>query len=241
MPTKCVRDYPRPLRCHLLLAILLASLAGCATTRTTTQIDRLERGGEEPRILLMTPDIQYDMVTASGLKEPNAEWTQAARTNFLNATVAFAERHNTDFVVMGDAGDSNELVRRYEKLYQAVGFTVLNNYVLGTRLPSKGDRFDWSLGSGVGEIGEPYGADYALFVYYRDEQATGGRVAMYVLGSALGVSVPLGAEYGYASLIDMRTGDVVWFNTVMVGSGELRNASGATAMVNTLFKDLPAG
>jgi len=48
-----------------------------------------------------------------------------------------------------------------------------------------------------------------------------------------------GAEYGFASLVDLKTGDIVWFNVVGAGSGELRDAAGAAAAVDTLFRDMP--
>ena len=50
-----------------------------------------------------------------------------------------------------------------------------------------------------------------------------------------------GSEGGFASLIDLKTGDIVWFNVVMAGSGELRKEKGAVTAVNALFKDLPEG
>ena len=116
---------------------------------------------------------------------------------------------------------------------------MLSNHFGMLKLPSKDGRFDWSLGPGVAEFAEEYDADYGLFTFYRDEQASGGRVAFFVLAAAAGVAVPLGAEYGFASLVDLRTGDVVWFNVVNAGSGELRDPEGAVTAVNALFKDIP--
>ena len=54
-----------------------------------------------------------------------------------------------------------------------------------------------------------------------------------------GVATPMGAEQGFASLVDLNTGDIVWFNVVLAGSGELRNAEGAATAVRGLFKDIP--
>lgn len=79
------------------------------------------------------------------------------------------------------------------------------------------------MGPGVKKIAEKYEADYALFSYYRDYQASGGRVALSVLSAVIGVGVAAGSESGYASLIDLQTGDIVWFNQLVAGKGELRN------------------
>ena len=55
----------------------------------------------------------------------------------------------------------------------------------------------------------------------------------------MGVGVPLGHEGGFASLIDLRTGDIVWVNHVPSGVGELRDKEDARKTVEQLFKDLP--
>jgi hypothetical protein len=53
--------------------------------------------------------------------------------------------------------------------------------------------------------------------------------------------VATGYEGGFASLVDLRTGDIVWFNTVAAGAGELRDPAGAKVAVEGLFKDIPRG
>jgi hypothetical protein len=95
------------------------------------------------------------------------------------------------------------------------------------------------LGPDVKAIAQKHGADYALFSYYRDYQATGGRVAFAVLAAVAGVGVSRGQEFGFASLVDLQSGDIVWFNQVTAGVGELREKDGARATVEALFKNLP--
>jgi hypothetical protein len=223
----------------LVLAASLLIMSGCVATSNVHQIDRLESTGEKPTIALMPPDIRYYVVPAGGVPEPNAEWTEAAQRNFMTATLDYAKEIGADVVAV----DKNNLGpddMRYDALHSAVGSTILTNYFGASRLPAKGDRFDWSLGPGVSTLGEHYRADYALFTHYRDYQATGGRVAMGVFTALLtGVGTPMGAEQGFASLVDLKTGDIVWFNVVTAGEGELRNTDGAAAAVRSLFKDIP--
>ena len=107
------------------------------------------------------------------------------------------------------------------------------------KLPSKNGRFDWSLGPGVASLRQQYDADYALFVHYRDYQASGGRVAFAILAAAAGVGVGMGSESGFASLVDLNTGDIVWFNMVVAGSGELRDVDGARKTVAKLLDTMP--
>lgn len=225
---------------NLLAAIGFFVLAGCAATSSTVkQIDRLETVGDNPRIVLMPPDIRYYLLSVSGLPEPHAEWTAAARENFAAAVEEYAKEIGTDLKILDESNLSPAEIR-YEQLHSAVGMTVLSSYFGMSKLPSKGGKFDWSLGSDIRTIGEEHDADYALFVYYRDRQASGGRVAFAVLAAALGSYADTGSESGFASLVDLRTGDIVWFNVVSAGSGELRDREGAASAVNALFRDIPA-
>lgn len=220
----------------------LTLVSACATTQNVQQISRLESVGENPHVILMPPDIRYYLLTAGGVTEPNVEWTEAARTNFTEATLAYARGIGTDLTII-DPDNIGEIEFQYERLHSAVGYTILSNHFGMMKLPSKanGEVFDWSLGPGVSAIGEQYNADYALFVYYRDYQASSGRIAFAILAAAAGAGVSTGSEHGFASLVDLRTGDIVWFNVVGAGSGELRDQNGAAAAVNTLFRDIPTG
>jgi len=227
---------------RLLVAVFAVSLlSGCATTNLK-QIDRLAAIDEEkPRILVMTPDIKYYLLTASGVPEPHAEWTTSARGNFAAALSDYANERNTEVQLISDQDQLGDTEIEYQKLYSAVGNTILTNHLGVTKLPTKNGSFDWTLGPGVQAIGEKWDADYALFSYYRDYQASGGRVAFAVLAAAAGVGVSMGSEGGFASLVDLRTGDIVWFNQVVSGAGELRDEQGARTTVDQLFKDLPEG
>jgi len=234
-------DYPSNTSTQRAIFAVLASMlffTGCATTSSVQQIDKLESVGDEARILLMPPDIRYFLLSAGGVPEPNAEWTEAAQSNFLKALEDYAESVGANTKILDETNLSAEEIR-YEELHGAVGLTLRTHYFGMMKLPSKGETFDWTLGPDISSIGEDHNADYALFVYYRDYQASGGRVAFAVLAAVAGVGVPMGAEYGFASLVDLKTGDIVWFNVVNMGGGELRDEAGAVIAVNSLFKDMP--
>ncbi len=226
-------------RCVALLSCL-AMLAACATTMNVQQIDRLESVKENPRVILMPPDIRYYLLTAGGVPEPHAEWTEAAEANFTIALSDYTRSIGTDLTVI-DRDNLGETHIEYEKLHSTVGMTILNHQFGMYTLPSKGNGqvFDWSLGPGISELADQHDADYGLFVYYRDYQASGGRIAFAILAAAARTGVSTGGEVGFASLVDLRTGDIVWFNVVTSGSGELRNQESAAAAVNTLFKNMP--
>lgn len=230
------------LRKGILTKALLASLAlvsGCVTSSNVQQITTLESAGGNPKIVMMPLDVRYYLLTASGVPEPNAEWTTSARENFTAAMKVYAASIGAELEFVGnDSLSDNEI--RYGALHSAVGSSLLKHHFGMMKLPSKNGLFDWSLGPEIAAIGNSHEARYALFVYYRDYQASGGRVALAILAAAAGGAVVTGSEHGFASLVDLGTGDIVWFNVVNAGAGELRDPDGAAAAVGALFKDFPA-
>ena len=70
MSMKPPRPFPgkKQVRIIVLLTVL-ATLAACATTQSAQQIDRLESVKENPRVVLMPPDIRYYLLTAGGIPE----------------------------------------------------------------------------------------------------------------------------------------------------------------------------
>jgi hypothetical protein len=213
-------------------------LAGCMTvTEQVSQVERLEAPDGSATVLLFEPDIKFYILTAGGIAESQPDWTQAARRNFMEAARASADRQNLSLKLLPTSVPDLEL-ERYERLHQAVGITILNNYLGPWKLPSKADKFDLTLGSGVDVLRERYGADYGLFVFYRDLRASGGSIAFALLAGAYEA---LGSQFGFASLVDLRTGAIVWFNKVSLGAGDLRETAGAQATVETLLEGMPHG
>ncbi len=233
----CGPDALRILRLFGLISALF--LAGCATTASVRQIDRLDSVSENARILVISPDVKYYLLTAGGVPTPHAEWTEAARENFSRSLQDFARENNIDIIPPADSDDLSDVEISYQKLYSAVGSSILTHHFGTFKLPTKNQAFDWSLGPGVKVIGQKYNADYALFSYYRDYQASGGRAALSFFAAMVGVGIAAGGEVGFASLVDLRTGEIVWFNKVSVGTGELREAESARLAIDTLFKDIP--
>lgn len=223
----------------IVLLTLALSLAGCTVANVATQGFSSVPAGAS--VVIMPPDIKYYRITASGIPEPAPDWTATARNEFDTALGNYIQSSSWD-VSFKDGDGLSATAIEYDKLHSAVGSTILANHFGLAKLPTKLDTatkqraFDWSLGDGVSALA-PEG-DYALFVFYRDYQASGGRVGMAVFASLLGVAVYTGHQGGFASLVNLRTGDVVWFNNVAAATGNLRSADGAKSIVDQLFTGL---
>jgi hypothetical protein len=232
------------------LAFLVLTLplfaTGCATSQAVTEVAQLTSVEPEARILLMTPDIKLYTLTVGGVPELNPDATELARANFVAAAQRHGSERSTRLVIMEiDAAARDEQVGRYERLHGAVALAVQQHYYNAAwKLPSKHGAFDWSLGPGVAELGERYGADYALFVTYVDMSGSGGRWAFSIFAALAGVAIPTGGQFGFASLVDLETGKIVWVNQAMaadVGGGDLKTANGADKVVKNLLSAMPRG
>jgi len=241
MPQALTRWATRMIRIGLPLLALV--LAGCVSTQVRTAKDP---AGQPLRVdgsvVLVEPDIELYELLAGGAPEPRKAWTDAARQLYPRAAreklTAQGIALRPDFALPADVGPDHRL-RQLELLNRAVSISILQYGRTGSRLRSKHGRFDWSLGPGVAELRQATGADYALFTYIRDSYTSGGRAAMRVIGFLLlGGDIGGGTQIGLASLVDLRTGQVVWHNLLLDQTGDLRDAAGANETADDLLKGI---
>ncbi|HSF21438.1 MAG TPA: hypothetical protein VLA81_05325 [Burkholderiales bacterium] len=220
---------------------LVTMLAGCEATVQRQATDLRREAGKTPTIVVMPLDVELAQLTAGGVAEPHAEWTEAALKHMRGALEAEARSRNVKLTYYdGERGsaDDRQMSLDLVKLHRAVGGSVLvHQYLPGNALPSKDGKFDWSLGPSVAAISRSYEADYALFLYVRDSYATAGRVAFIVVAALMGAGVQGGSQVGFASVVDLKTGDIVWFNRLVRGTGDLRTPDAAAETVKTLVSD----
>lgn len=225
----------------LAMAAACLMLAAC----TTTNVKSVEGAATRTppagaRILLIQPDIELSLLTASGLLEPRADWTTAGRDNLQTAVEAALKGKSHTFTGLDPStamgGRGGQLLRLNSEVGKSI---LLFNYGY-VKLPTKTGSFDWTLGEGAQTLGQTYNADYALFIYGRGSYSSGARVAMMIGMAALGVSLPTGGQQAFASLVDLKTGQVVWFNLAAAGpSADMRTPEGAALLTASLLKDVP--
>ena len=247
------------MRRGLLVLLTTSSLAlgGCVQTRQIADVAFTPPQGNYS-LIVMRPDVQVGIVTTGGLVEPRADWTEQARTNLLRALAEQQAGRGGRTRILetreGVAGVSAEAVAELERLHQAVGQSIALHKYMGLNLPTKRRQgVDWTLGEDAVRFGRATGMDYALFLHASDSFASSGRVALQVLGLAgclIGFCAPQGGggQSAYASLVDLRTGEVVWFNVLQTGSqlpgigfGDIRTPEGAAQMVERLLGRMKAG
>ena len=243
------------------VAIALAlsvPMSACVQTRQFADVQFTPPQGDY-KLLVLRPDVTVGSLTTGGMVEPRADWTDEARTNILAALraqqatrggkVQFIERRNEL------AGVDPQEVADVERLNYAVAQSIVIHKYLGDYLPTKRSKgLDWTLGEDAVRLGQKTGYDYALFLHAEDQVASTGRIALGVIGLAgcfVGFCAPNvggATQLDYASLVDLKTGEVVWFNVVQAGSqvpgikfGDLRTPQGAAQMVDRLLGRMKPG
>ncbi len=243
----------------LAVALALGAMTGgCVQTRQFADVEFAPPQGDY-KLLVLRPDVTVGSLTTGGMVEARADWTDQARANILAALKAqqatrggqvhFVEHRNEL------AGVSADELADLERLNFAVDQSIVLHKYLGDYLPTKRRQgLDWTLGEDGVSLGRKSGYDYALFLHAEDQVASTGRVALGVIGLAgcfVGFCAPNvggATQLDYASLVDLKTGDVVWFNVVRAGSeipgikfGDLRTPDGAAQMVERLLGRMKPG
>ncbi len=225
----------------LIMCLVLLYLSGCAQTKVMKKQDyRISE--DSVSVVLMPIDVQLSALTAGGVNVVRADWTATADRYISDALKRELMTHNDKLLpykTPADAairGEHTQII----KLHGVVGSTILlYSTAPVTMPPTKSGVFDWSLGHEVSVLRESTDADYGLFIYMRDSYSTAGRAAVIVASAILGVSVSGGTQIGFATLVDLHDGNVVWFNRLFNTTGDLRTETSASAAVNQLLKDIP--
>lgn len=242
----------------VLALVVSVALMGCVQTRQYADVE-FEPPQGNYKLLVMRPDVSVGSVTTGGMVEPRADWTEQARAGVLAALKAQQSGRGGNIYIMEKRdslrGVDPEMVAELERLHYAVGSSIALHKYSGAYLPTKrGKGLDWTLGEDAVALGRSTGYEYALFLYAEDSFASTGRVALQVLGVAgcfVGFCAPTiggGGQFAYASLVDLRTGELVWFNVMQTGGqiagvkmGDIRTEAGAAQLVDRLLDRMKPG
>jgi hypothetical protein len=189
--------------------------------------------------VVITPiDVELFSMSAGGVLEPKADWTEAAQRHMK---AALHER--TSGLGQGITelpGNQADELAELLSLHAAVARSIALHHTGPLKLPTKEGKLDWGFGDALQPLQKATGARYALFTWVRDSYASAERKAMMVGLALLGVGVVGGAQVGYATLVDLESGQVLWFNQLQRASGDLREADKAAESVSVLLQGFPA-
>lgn len=208
---------------RVLLLVLLLPLGAAAQTHLAEGFSGLRPGAT---VALMPLDVELFEISAGGVIEPRADWTTLAARH-VNDGLRARHRESKEFTLETDPAVAEVL-----RLHRAVSQAVIAHHFGSQKLPSKEGRLDWSLGPDVAPLREKTGADYALFTWIRDTYASDAR-------KLFGLGLGGGVQSAHASLVDLHSGRIVWFNRLRRLSGDLRDSAPAAETLDALFAQFP--
>jgi len=231
---------------RLVAATLIATgLAGAALAQAPSK--NLAPGftdlAKDARVVIMPVDVELFSLSAGGVAEPKADWTASAHEHMKAALTARTGKIGLKANRMEEtaADEFGEQVG----LHAAVARSIAPHHSGGGvwALPTKEGKLDWSFGDAMKPLADKTGAQYALFIWVRDSYASAERKAAMAAIAILSlgrVVLGTGIQTGYASLVDLHSGKVVWFNRLVSTTGDLREATPAAATVENLMTGFPA-
>jgi len=220
--------------------LILLVAAGCSSTHTLTAPGFVPGRTTQATVLLMPLDVTMSQITMGGLPELKGDWTVAAQANVAAALDRQLAAMGVDIVPYEDRGTLDRTERQLLKLHEAIGDSIMAYDLRGDAPPSKEGQLDYTLGATAQLLRDRYGADYALFVFAEDTLSSTGRVLSTILFAAItGYVREGGRTASFASLVDLRTGKVAWFNHAERTVGDLRDPESAAITVDSLLEGFP--
>ena len=241
----------------IAVAIALSvTTSACVETRQFADVQFTPPQGDY-KLLVLRPDVNVNEMTLGGMSQPRADWSAQARAAIVNALRAQQGARGGRLLIADRRGSvpgvDAETVAEIERLNYVVAQSIVLHKYQGMYLPTKRPGLDYTLGEAAVELGRRTGYDYMLFMHAEDNRASAGRTALQVVGIAgcfIGFCAPSGGQnqLAYASLVDLRSGDVVWFNVLQTGSqlpgvtfGDIRTPQGAAQLVDRLLGRMKPG
>ena len=209
-------------------------------------------------VVLILPRIDVFYLETGGLPEKRDDWSEQARNNVL-AAVQSELRSRTNLAIQPvSRGPANEETPSSLDSTYAL-FEVVNQSILlhtyhprpEYRFEDKIKNFDYSLGAEVKEMISTE-SDSLLLVTGKDHIWSEGRKALQALGVLLGIGAGVatgtviipqlgGGTDLQATLVDGRSGDLLWYHAVGGAGGyDLRDPQSAAGLVKNLFNEFPA-
>jgi hypothetical protein len=236
-------------RLILFMASLMFLTACIPTMKMPNNYNEREaRAAKLKTILLITPDITINSLSAGDVKEEMPEWSKAGRENVIKAVGVELEKNGRKLKVLDPKTTYHQTISDVKSLHMAVMQSIYDHalYEPGNAnvnvFPQRIEHFDYTLGS-VQELLNAYGADGMLIVRGEDNISTTGRKALGVVQYLNPFSQKQmgGMTFLEATLTDSQ-GAVLWFLIKWnAGDYDLRDPEKVGKFVGDMFEAFPGG
>lgn len=232
------------------IAIVLLFSAGCTPLSLNGQPVSHPNLHNVRKIAILPPRIDVSEIGAGGIVEKIDDWSQKAVDNVFAAIEAElkarsgVESRRITLETLPDNLKSE--LQEAQLLFDAVNNSVLL-HIYGPpphRFEEQLVQFNYSLGSETARL-QVDDVDALLMLKGFDQISSAGRktfqTTAVLAAAALGVLLipQMGATVMSAALVDVRSGDILWYNfDRSEGANDLRDPNSAALFVKSLFSQL---
>jgi hypothetical protein len=232
------------------VVLCVIALAGCATGQTSVHRE-LTASAERrlpKKVLLLPVEIRVHEVSAGGVAEKVDAWSDIASGNAVRYVKSVATGRSAFELVESPALSPEDTAQldQHIALYEVVaGSAYLARASPIGVWKERAKNFDYTLGPGLEPLAERTGIDAAMIVIGSDYISTAGRKAAMVMGVLVGalagaVIVPQGGiSFVSVGVVDMRTGNLLWFGTDQSSATDFRNERDLHQMLDRMFQTYP--
>ena len=246
------------------LLLLLGLGVGCAAPPPFRQPPDFDARFEAVRtITLVPPKVAVYTMSAGGTEEEVMSWSDAAYEHVVSAVRAEVEELGRTFIPYtgdplphrrirygrpaGEAEGPRERSAAEESwlLFEAANLAIMRHaYDPWNTFPDRVSNFDYTLGrEGAALLGNT-DADAYMLIIATDHIPTRDRAALVAAGVAMGAVTGsyAGPEATPArltlALVEARSGDLLWFNTLSLPLSDLRDEKTDQVLVDMVMKGL---
>jgi len=207
---------------------------------------RAARARELKKILVLTPDIEINSLSAGDIKEEMPEWSQLGSGNVTQALKAELERNGCSAILLDPKTRYASTVSDVMDLHRAVMNSIYEHAIYQPGddqvFPDRVSQFDYTVGS-VKNLLAAYHADGMLIIRGEDNISTGGRKALGVISyiNPFSQSQTGGMTFLEVTLTDID-GEVLWFMLKWdAGHYDLRDKDESAEFVQETLANYPGG
>ena len=234
-----------------LVLCCVFAVTGCATPSKTALHESLARSPDKAlpqKVLLLPVDIRLHEISTGGVVEQVDAWTKTASSQATQCVRdEAASKHLFDIVESPAlSAEDKATLDQYIALYDNVaGSAYFASHSMQQAWTNRAKNFDYTLGPGLKDLAAHTGVDAALVVSGSDYISSSGRRAAMVMGVLVGAFTgvalipPGGISFISVGIVDLRSGDLLWFGTDQSGGTDFRNEADIRKMLDGLFQTYP--
>ena len=228
------------LRTFLLLSVLLVS--ACSSRGLVKSGLDLDKSDTPLKILVVTPDFQINEIGFGKTQERVVEWEENAGKTFEQSVVNLTDKDKAfEVVSTRDLDESTQKnLMQHRALFATMAPQILQIKEGAVDVWAKESKnFQYTLGPGLSSLKDSQGIDVALFVIGKDTIRSASRIALDMINTIIPGAKTLSSEKAYliASIVDVKTGDILLFDYDAAKRKELSKQSDVKAMADEVLTD----